>query len=48
MLLRNVVAGFVYALTLGVGLIISAFMVGLSEDKRAIHDYIAGTKVVYD
>lgn len=48
MLLRNVVAGLIYAITLGVGLLISALMVGLSENKRAIHDYIAGTEVVYD
>ncbi len=48
MLLRNIVAGVVYTLTLGIGLIISAFMVGMREDRRAIHDFIAGTEVVYD
>lgn len=48
MLLRNVVAGLIYSLTLGIGVIISAFMVGLREDKRAIHDFIAGTEVVYE
>jgi len=48
MLLRNIVAGLVYAITLGIGLIVSAFMVGLREDKRAIHDFIAGTEVVWD
>jgi len=48
MLLRNFVAGIVYTLTLGIGLIISAFMVGMREDRRAIHDFIAGTEVVYD
>lgn len=48
MLLRNVIAGIIYTLTLGIGLIISAFMVGMGEDRRAIHDYIAGTEVVYD
>ena len=46
MLMRNFVAGFVYVLTLGIGIIVSAFMVGLREDKRSIHDFIAGTKVV--
>lgn len=46
MLLRNVVGGLVYVLTFGVGLIISAFMVSLREDKRSIHDLIAGTQVV--
>lgn len=48
MLLRNVVGGLVYGLTLGIGTIVSALMVGLREDKRAIHDFIAGTEVVYD
>ncbi|MGZ7440814.1 RDD family protein [Paenibacillus sp. TH7-28] len=48
MLLRNVVAGLIYGLTFGICTIISAFMVGLREDKRSIHDFIAGTEVVYD
>ncbi len=45
MLMRNLVGGLVYVLTLGIGLIVSAFMVGLREDRRAIHDLIAGTYV---
>lgn len=48
MLLRNLVAGIVYGLTAGIGVLISALMVGLREDKRAIHDFIAGTEVVYN
>ncbi len=48
MLMRVLVAGIVYVLTLGVGVIVSAFMVGLREDRRAIHDFIAGTEVVWD
>ncbi|MUT65136.1 RDD family protein [Paenibacillus sp. NEAU-GSW1] len=48
MLLRNVVGGLVYAATLGIAVVVSAFMVGLREDKRAIHDFIAGTEVVRD
>ncbi|MFA9560600.1 RDD family protein [Evansella sp. AB-rgal1] len=48
MLLRNVVGGIVYALTLGFGLIVSAFMVAIREDKRSIHDLIAGTYVTHD
>ncbi|QOR64878.1 RDD family protein [Cytobacillus suaedae] len=48
MLMRNLVAGLVYVLTLGIGIIVSAFMVGLREDKRAIHDFVAGTYVTYD
>ncbi|WP_160036140.1 RDD family protein [Paenibacillus sp. An7] len=46
MLLRNLVASFVYGITLGIGWIISLFMVVFREDKRAIHDFIAGTEVV--
>ncbi|MGM9923621.1 MAG: RDD family protein [Bacillus sp. (in: firmicutes)] len=45
MLLRNVVASLVYVMTLGIGYIVSAFMVGLRKDHRAIHDFIAGTYV---
>lgn len=48
MLLRQLVGGLIYGFTLGIALIVSAFMVGLREDKRAIHDFIAGTVVVYD
>ncbi|WP_085507344.1 RDD family protein [Thalassobacillus devorans] len=48
MLMRELVSIFVYALTLGIGLIVSAFMVGLRHDKRAIHDFIGGTYVTYD
>ncbi|MFF2092483.1 RDD family protein [Paenibacillus sp. NPDC058174] len=47
MLLRQLVGGLVYGITFGIGAIVSAFMVGLREDKRAIHDFIAGTEVVY-
>ena len=47
MLLRDVVGGIVYIITLGIGLIVSAFMIGLREDKRSIHDFIAGTYVTY-
>lgn len=48
MLMRIIVAGLVYAITFGIGVIVSAFMVGLRQDKRAIHDFIAGTYVTYD
>lgn len=48
MLMRNVVGGLVYGITLGIAAIVSAFMVGMREDKRAIHDFIAGTVVVHD
>ncbi|MCA1021042.1 MULTISPECIES: RDD family protein [Halobacillus] len=47
MILREVVGGLVYILTLGIGAIVSAFMVGIREDKRAIHDFIGGTYVTH-
>lgn len=48
MLLRLVVAGIIYGLTLGIGVIVSAFMIGLREDRRSIHDFVAGTEVVHE
>ncbi|WP_430786804.1 RDD family protein [Virgibacillus flavescens] len=45
MIVRDIVAGIAYMLTLGIGLIVSAFMVGIRDDKRAIHDFFAGTYV---
>ena len=48
MLMRVVVAGLIYIVTLGIAAIVSAFMVGLREDKRALHDLIAGTYVTYN
>lgn len=45
MLLRYLVAALVYAITFGIGFIVSAFMVGMRKDHRAIHDFIAGTYV---
>ncbi|WP_110111984.1 RDD family protein [Bacillus sp. CGMCC 1.16541] len=47
MLLRSLVAGLVYLITFGIGLVISLFMVALREDKRSIHDMIAGTYVTF-
>ncbi len=48
MILRNVVGGLVYTVTLGIAAIVSAFMVGLRSDKRSIHDFIAGTYVTHN
>ena len=46
MLLREVFGKMILGLiTFGVTILISAFMVSLREDKRAIHDLIAGTCV---
>lgn len=47
MLMRVIVASLVYGITLGIGAIISVFMIGLRKDKRSIHDFIAGTYVTY-
>lgn len=48
MLLRMIVAAIIYGVTLGIAAIVSAFMVGIREDKRSIHDLIAGTYVTYE
>lgn len=48
MLMRLLIGGLVYGFTLGIAVIISAIMVAAREDKRAIHDFIAGTVVVHD
>lgn len=45
MFLRSVVGGLVYFITFGIALMISAIMVAAREDKRSIHDFIAGTYV---
>ncbi|PKR77122.1 RDD family protein [Halalkalibacillus sediminis] len=46
MVKRVIIAGIVYGITLGIAAIVSAFMVGIREDKRAIHDFIADTYVI--
>ncbi|KGP91798.1 membrane protein [Pontibacillus chungwhensis BH030062] len=46
MILRVIVAGLLYGLTIGIAFIVSAIMVAVREDKRAIHDFIAGTYVI--
>ncbi|MCR8655956.1 RDD family protein [Paenibacillus endoradicis] len=48
MLLRDVVSGLVYAFTFGIGIIVSICMVCMREDKRSLHDLIAGTEVIHD
>lgn len=46
MLLRVLVAGIVYVFSLGIAYIVSIFMVIFRNDKRSLHDMIAGTVVV--
>jgi uncharacterized RDD family membrane protein YckC len=48
MIMRSFVASLIYGVTLGIALIISAIMVGTRKDKRAIHDFLAGTYVTSD
>ncbi len=48
MLLRVILGNLIYTLTFGVGVIVSAFMIGLRHDNRSIHDFIAGTYVTSD
>ncbi|MDX8365499.1 RDD family protein [Cytobacillus sp. IB215665] len=48
MIMREFVGHTLYLLTFGIGYIVSIFMVFIREDKRAIHDFIAGTYVTYD
>ncbi|WP_100405288.1 RDD family protein [Bacillus solitudinis] len=48
MLLRYIVAGFVYVITLGIAYIVSIFMVAFRQDKRGVHDMIAKTYVTYE
>ncbi|MBE7680070.1 RDD family protein [Paenibacillus sp. P13VS] len=48
MLMRVIVAGLVYGITFGIGFIVSVIMVAVREDNRALHDFIAGTEVVWD
>ncbi|WP_226578018.1 RDD family protein [Halobacillus litoralis] len=45
MVKRELLGALLYFVTFGAALVISAFMVGLREDKRAIHDFIGGTYV---
>lgn len=48
MLIRELLGKYVLSIiSLGVMQIISAFMVGLREDRRSIHDLISKTEVIY-
>lgn len=45
MLGRLIVSGLLYLITFGIALIVSVIVAHLRQDKRAIHDLIAGTCV---
>ncbi|WP_462420849.1 RDD family protein [Salinicoccus sp. Marseille-QA3877] len=47
MIIRDFLTPLLYAITLGLLAIVSAIMIGVREDKKAIHDIFAKTKVVY-
>ncbi|MFB5661869.1 RDD family protein [Alteribacillus sp. HJP-4] len=46
MFLRYFVGGLVMVVTLGTALIASIIMIIVREDKRVVHDFIAGTRVI--
>ncbi|MBD7966754.1 RDD family protein [Paenibacillus gallinarum] len=46
MILRFFVGSLLYAVTLGIVQIVSGYFVITREDKRSIHDLIAGTEVI--
>lgn len=48
MFLRIIVGALAYGITLGIGIIVSVFMVSFRNDKRSLHDFIAGTYVTYE
>lgn len=48
MIMRTLVAGLVYGITLGIAFLASIFMVAFRKDKRSVHDLLAGTYVGYE
>lgn len=47
MVIRDFLTPILYGITLGLLAIVSAIMIGVREDKKAIHDIFAKTRVVY-
>lgn len=45
MVMRNIICGLLYIFTLGIAVVVSAFMVAFRTDRRSVHDFIAGTYV---
>lgn len=48
MALRSIVGPLVEIIPLGLGSLVSLFMIVFRKDKRSIHDFIAGTYVTYN
>jgi uncharacterized RDD family membrane protein YckC len=46
MIKRVIIATIIYVISLGILLVVSFFMVIIRDDKRTIHDFVAGTHVV--
>lgn len=47
MIIRDFLTPILYGVTLGLLAVVSAVMIGVRKDKKAIHDIFAKTKVVY-
>lgn len=47
MIIRDFLTPILYGITLGLLVIVSAIMIGVRKDKKAIHDIFAKTQVVY-
>ncbi|SDO16284.1 RDD family protein [Alkalicoccus daliensis] len=48
MFMREIVGYYLIGIfTLGISVIVSLFMVAFREDKRAVHDFVGGTKVIH-
>ena len=47
MIIRDFLTPILYGITLGILAVVSAVMVGMRKDKKAIHDIFAKTTVVY-
>lgn len=47
MIIRDFLTPILYGITFGILAVVSAVMIGVREDKKAIHDIFAKTKVIY-
>ncbi|WP_175428253.1 RDD family protein [Bacillus solimangrovi] len=48
MIVRQLGGGFIYLISFGILSFVSCFMVIMRQDRRAIHDFLAGTIVIED
>ncbi|WP_052256259.1 RDD family protein [Salinicoccus sp. YB14-2] len=47
MIIRDFLTPILYGITFGILAVVSAVMIGVRENKKAIHDIFAKTKVIY-